>query len=376
MSATANSNAYEQVMADRLRRALISEGGNIQYVSPELQEFYKQSKQQFLGQATAPRPTNSPTVTRPADNSPIEPWAALSGDELTAKSIPPRNTVLSENGSTLFYESSVNQILAWRGVGKTLFGLGLADAIASGGKILDFQADRPRRVLYLDGELPLAQLQERVKDVVGEEYRHNVRLFNPEMMANPRGINLLDQRDFVALRRLIEASKTEVLIIDSQSTLMTGDSNKTEFQEGRLEVLRALRWMGLCVIETHHVGKAGLQRGLSRNDDILDVQMHLKGVAEWDPADGLLFEMTYDKVRHAARLESGYQVTRSDGQWIRQNSMDMIDASKLFQEGKSVREVAKKMEVSVGRAHKLKKLATKAGLIKPAIVVGQVAELK
>src|SRR5207248_11394265 len=65
--------------------------------------------------------------------------------------------------------------------------------------LLGFKADRPRKVLYLDGELPLSQLQERVRDMVALENRRNVQLFNPEMLPTPRGIDLLHGGDFAAL---------------------------------------------------------------------------------------------------------------------------------------------------------------------------------
>jgi RecA-family ATPase len=303
---------------------------------------------------------------------PATPWVPMTGDELIAQNIPERKTIVSENGSPLFYEASVNQILAWRGVGKTVFGLGLSDAIASGGKILDFQADRPRRVLYVDGELPKKQLQERVRDLVGKDCRHNVKLFNPEMLPVPRGLNLLNKADFYALQRMVEAHKTEVLILDSQSTLMSGDANESSFQEAQQEVLRTLRWMGLCIIQMHHVGKAGLQRGISRNDDILDVQMHLKKVQDWAPEDGLLFEIAYEKVRHAANLKSGYLVTRQNGLWICRPTEDTAEAADLFNKGKSVREIAKDMKISKTWAHKLLRKAEAAGLIQMAVKLGPV----
>jgi len=157
-------------------------------------------------------------------SGPAEEWTAVGAEALIAKNIPPRLSVMEENGQVLFYESSINQIMAWRGVGKTNFALGMADAIASGGRILNFQSTRARRVLYVDGELPLAQLQERVKAFIGEGHRHNVSLFSPEMLATPRGLNLLEERDFLALQKLVVREKTEVLLIDSQSTTMQGDA--------------------------------------------------------------------------------------------------------------------------------------------------------
>ena len=39
--------------------------------------------------------------------------------------------------------------------------------------------------------------------------------------------------------------------------------------------LQELRSRKLCVVTLHHLGKTGLQRGHSRNDDILDLQIQL-----------------------------------------------------------------------------------------------------
>jgi RecA-family ATPase len=53
-------------------------------------------------------------------------------------------------------------LYAWRGVGKTHVALGIGFAVASGGTFLGWQATAPRRVLYLDGEMPGASLQSRL----------------------------------------------------------------------------------------------------------------------------------------------------------------------------------------------------------------------
>lgn len=300
----------------------------------------------------------------------VEGWASCSAQDLCEAEIPPRRAVVTEKGSVLFYESSINQILAWRGVGKTCFALGLAGAIASGGAVLDFAADQPRRTLYIDGELPKAQLQERVRQLLPPEHRPLVQLFGPEFLPKPRGLNLLSNGDFDALLGLIEKNKTEVLFIDSQSTTMAGDSNKTEFQEARQQVLMQLRWLGLTVIEMHHVGKSGLQRGISRNDDILDVQVQLKKIPDWEPEDGLQFEIVYEKVRHASRLETGYVVQLTDGKWSKRPADEVSAAAEMFNSGMSERDVAKKLKCSKTKANNLRRKAEKAGLIKPSIRVG------
>ena len=57
-------------------------------------------------------------------------------------------------------------LYSWRGVGKTHVSLSMAYAIASGGKLLRFSAPRPRRVVYVDGEMPLSTMQERLANIV------------------------------------------------------------------------------------------------------------------------------------------------------------------------------------------------------------------
>jgi hypothetical protein len=290
-------------------------------------------------------------------------WASVRADRLIARQIPPRTAIVVEDDArkVLLYERSLNQILSWRGVGKTNFALGLAGAIAGGGKILNFQADRPRKVLYLDGELPLALLQERVRQLIHAEVQENVELFSAECLDRPRPLNLLTE-DFDKLQGMIEKVGAEVLFLDSQSTLFSGESIKYEFQEVHQNRMKALRLMGLLVVELHHVGKNGLQRGLSKNDDVLDVQMHLKKVEGWEPGDGLKFEVAYDKVRHQANLDKGYIVTLENGIWQRRDADFLVEVATLVHQGKKIREIAKELDISVGAAHKAAVAVKKRGL--------------
>jgi hypothetical protein len=70
----------------------------------------------------------------------------------------------------LIQERGTAMVYAWRGVGKTMFALSLAHAIATDGRFLKWTAkmDRPRGVLYVDGELTAAELQERLKMIAGQ----------------------------------------------------------------------------------------------------------------------------------------------------------------------------------------------------------------
>ena len=52
-----------------------------------------------------------------------------------------------------------------RGLGKTMVGLNVAYAVASGGEYLGWKACAPRRVVYIDGEMPVIELQARLRSI-------------------------------------------------------------------------------------------------------------------------------------------------------------------------------------------------------------------
>ena len=52
-----------------------------------------------------------------------------------------------------------------RGTGKNWLGLSIGLAVASGNPLLRWTAPRPRNVLYVDCEMPLAELQLRLASI-------------------------------------------------------------------------------------------------------------------------------------------------------------------------------------------------------------------
>ena len=82
-------------------------------------------------------------------------FAPLDLAELLTLDIPERGMVLDpiipEKGLALLY--------AMRGTGKTHVALGIAHAVATGARFLNWQAPTPRRVLLVDGEMPTSDLR-------------------------------------------------------------------------------------------------------------------------------------------------------------------------------------------------------------------------
>jgi putative DNA primase/helicase len=75
--------------------------------------------------------------------------------------IPAREMLLSP----IFPERSLAMLYAPRGVGKSWLGLSIGMAVAAGESLLRWSAPRQRKVLYIDGEMPLVSLQERLKEI-------------------------------------------------------------------------------------------------------------------------------------------------------------------------------------------------------------------
>jgi putative DNA primase/helicase len=75
--------------------------------------------------------------------------------------IPAREMLLSP----ILPERSLAMLYAPRGIGKSWLGLSIGLAVASGQSLLRWSAARQRSVLYIDGEMPLVSLQERLRAI-------------------------------------------------------------------------------------------------------------------------------------------------------------------------------------------------------------------
>ena len=61
--------------------------------------------------------------------------------------------------------SSLSMIYAARGIGKTWVALSIGVALSHGRQFLMFDVPKPRTVLFIDGEMALADLQSRVRQL-------------------------------------------------------------------------------------------------------------------------------------------------------------------------------------------------------------------
>jgi hypothetical protein len=87
------------------------------------------------------------------------PLEALDAHALALMQFKMRDVILSP----WLHSQDLCMVFAARGIGKTHFALAVAFAVATGGTFAKWTAPQPRKVLYLDGELP-GRISRRWKD--------------------------------------------------------------------------------------------------------------------------------------------------------------------------------------------------------------------
>ena len=192
-------------------------------------------------------------------------------------------------------------IHAWRGTGKTWIGLGIAAAVAAGGKFLAWDAPKPAGVLFVDGEMPVEAIQERLKIILEScdlEPDDRLKIVTPDLLEH--GVpNLATPRGQAQIEQHLDG--VELLVLDPLSALFRGEraENESESWNSAQEFMLRLRRRGVTCVLMHHSGKTGLQRGTSKREDVLDLVVSLRHPRNYSATEGARFEVHFEKARAA-----------------------------------------------------------------------------
>jgi putative DNA primase/helicase len=321
------------------------------------------------------RPPN--LITRPDVQSSSEAPQALHAfglHEFLSIQMPPREMLLDP----ILPERSLAMLYAPRGIGKSWLSLSMSLAMASGQPLLRWDAPRQRSVLYVDGEMPLVSLQERLKLISGglgnTVPNERFRVLAADHVPFGATLNLCSEEGQRALEPLLKG--IDLLILDNLSTLCTtGSESASDTWVPMQNWLLKLRRQGVSVLLVHHAGVNGRQRGTSRREDALDTVIALRRPEDYLPEEGARFEVHFEKLRNRAEgagalpFEASIQGTGSNGQEaIHWNHRDLKprllnEAAQLFSEGMTVREVAVTLRISKSEAGRLRIRAFNDGLL-------------
>jgi putative DNA primase/helicase len=299
-----------------------------------------------------------------------QPLTSVGLAEFLRLQIPPREMLLDP----ILPERSLAMLYAPRGIGKSWLSLSIGLAVARGQSLLRWSTPSPRNVLYVDGEMPLISLQERLRMIATgfDEDAPNDRFRLVAADHVPFGtLNLSTEEGQRALEPLL--SDTHLLIVDNLSTLCTtGSESASDAWVPIQNWLLKLRRQGVSVLMVHHAGVNGRQRGTSRREDALDTVIALRRPEDYSPEEGARFEVHFEKLRHRAEGIGGLPFEAS----IQDKGLDAIrwrhrdlkprllnQAAELFSEGLTVREVAATLRISKSEAGRLRIRASGDGLL-------------
>jgi hypothetical protein len=196
-------------------------------------------------------------------------------------------------------QKTLCMLYARRGVGKTHFALGVANAVASGCSFLGWRAPKPRGVVLIDGEMPAQVMQRRLREVASGngEVPELLRIVTPDLQDRPMP-DLATAAGQAEVDDVI-ADDTALIIVDNLSCLVRsgGAENESESWTGVSEWALRHRRAGRSIIFVHHSGKNGTQRGTSKREDLLDVIINLRRPSEYSESDGAVFEVHFEKGR-------------------------------------------------------------------------------
>ena len=209
-----------------------------------------------------------PKIKVPAKALPV----VTSMREILERDLPPRRFLLDP----LMPEQSIILVAAGAGTGKTFFAMEIAFAVATGNTFLDWAVPEPAGVLYVDGELPLILLQERLQllEKARQNIADNFKILTRDDQV--KGIPCLSTREGQEFIEQALQPNTKLIVLDNISTLIrSGLENESRSWQPVQDWTLEMRLRGYSILFVHHTGKSGDQRGTSSRIDTPDGALKL-----------------------------------------------------------------------------------------------------
>jgi hypothetical protein len=270
----------------------------------------------------------------------------------------------------------MSMIYAKTGVGKTHLTLNIAHALATGGEFLGWTAANPVRVLYVDAEMAMDDLQGRLKAIIRGTGKEPEPGFFKQIARSEQFEGYLPNLFTPDGQKAFSEhfKPFDVIILDNLSALVTGGSeNEAEGWEPIQQWAIKERAKGKTIIFIHHAGKNSSQRGTSKRTDLMDVVIQLERKADYIAEEGASFQVLFDKARSlygkaVAPFTAKLTETADGGQvWARVDGMgedeDIEEIKQLRASGMTMAAIGEKLGIdkaTVSRKLKRAEVGTEA----------------
>jgi len=274
-------------------------------------------------------------------------------------------------------EQQIILISGWRGIGKSWFAIGLADAVTSADTFGPWTIKNSVPCLYMDGEMAAQDVKKRFNDLNPTENRKAPLYVYSDAYANYLGLpraNLLYEKWRSDMKRILLTRHIKLWVIDNIASLSGGiDENSKKDWDVVNQWLLDLRFAGITSILLHHTNKEGGQRGTSAREDNIDLSAILKQPPNYQPEDGADFIISFTKsrviyedlpliqdVRFTLRKDDTGKVS-----WIAGNVKAEIRSAVLdmLNEGIPGNDIAETLSITGAYVSKIKRDAIEKGVI-------------
>ena len=214
--------------------------------------------------------------------------ASMSMKAWLKRDIPPRDYTLG----SVMCTTSRWMLYGQTGLGKTLFTFNMAAAIAAGKPFLGWEAGKPRRVMYLDGEMPAETFKERVLQVT-TVYGEDIQLFglNRDDLGDDGMPPLNTPEGEAWLITQIEKFNPDLIVFDSIMCLLSGNMKEEEPWEPIKAMIRKITSLRIAQVWMDHAGhNATKAYGTSTKMWEMDTVIRLEKPQSDEPGFTVAFE--------------------------------------------------------------------------------------
>lgn len=287
--------------------------------------------------------------------------------------VTPKRTILNPWLS----EQSISLMSGWRGSGKTWSALSLLDSITRGKAFGPWGCEMSVPCLFLDGEMPVQDIQERLNELGSDSDRKNPLYIYSDAYANLFGLpraHLANESWRSSMKRILITRKIKLWVIDNLASLAGGlDENSKKDWDPINQWLLELRFAGISTIMLHHTNKDDGQRGTSGREDNLDISIILKRPSDYVPEDGCRFICHFTKARVKTSdlqliADTEFKLIQNEtGQsvwtWKNVKQETSRQVLKMIDEGFEQKAIGETLNISPGRVSQIKKQAIADGYI-------------
>jgi AAA domain len=224
--------------------------------------------------------------------------ASLTVSSWLDRPLPDRDFLLGK----LLCTTSRLFIIGETGIGKTLFGAAIGGACAKGAAFLNWEAGRPARVMFIDGEMPIETFKERM-ELIAACYGREIPFFgyNREDL----GFDGMPPPNTDAgqawLRREIEAIKPDLIIFDSIMCLLVGPMQDEATWAPMKPLVCELSARKIAQVWFNHANDLGKSFG----DKTREWEMDTTGKLSKVEGDETAIRLEFIKARHRTPANAG-----------------------------------------------------------------------